>query len=676
MDRTEKTILFGCLGLVAFITCLVIACGVTLKASGLSSKVQSEINSWMGTEEVVTPTVESATSAPTISSHSFSESAQTTLDALANTEIPQADWIQLYSQFKGVTSVPQALTTAPGLYKNGDIAKFWVSDEDTNLYTQITATLQYQTNAIYFWVENGVDFNKSDLKKDAETFANKIYPTDQEFFGKEWIPGVDNDDHLYILYTRGMGSNVAGYESDSDEYLTQVQQYSNQHEMFYVNADVQSLSDPYTLSVMAHEFQHLIHAYHDGNEELWLNEGFSELASYLNGYDEGGFDQIFAADPDVDLTEWPNDSSATDIHYGSSFLFTAYLLDRFGEDTTKAVVADPLNGLNSLDDVFAKENLLDKETGKTITSDSFFQDWTLANYLDDSKIADGRYGYQRLTSLPDFTKSAATVACTSGAYKSEVSQYGTDYLLMNCDSPFTSNFSGVAANSILSVYPEDGSHYVWSNMADSSATTMTHEFDFTQVSGPIDLNYDVWYDIEEDFDFAYLLASTDGKNWQMLEMPSCTKQNSTGNNFGCGYNGQSDGWLHESVDLSQFAGHKVQLRFEYVTDAGVTGEGLVLDQVQIPQIGYQTSFETDDGGWQLNGFTRIENQIPQTFLVSVIYGSGDSARVTKYQVNSGEDLSIKIDQNEVKKPIILAVSGSSRYTRQKAGYQLTFTSLP
>jgi hypothetical protein len=673
MGRSEKILLFGCFGLVFLCSCVAIICGLTLKISGVLPKIQSELNTWVMNGGSQTPIAETPSSAPTQESHTFSESPCTTLNALTNTIIPQVDWIQLYSQFNGVTNIPRTLMTAPVQYIDGDTVKFWVSNEDTNINTQITATLQYQTDSIYFWVENGIEFNKDDLKKDAETFASKIYPTDQKFFGKEWIPGVDNDPHLYVLYTRGMGTDVAGYESDSDEYLSLVQPYSNQHEMFYINADVQRLSDPYTLSVMAHEFQHLIHAYHDGNEELWLNEGFSELASYLNGYDEGGFDQIFAANPDVDLIDWPNDASATDIHYGSSFLFTAYLLDRFGENTTKAVVADPLNGLNSLDDVFSKEHLIDGMTDKTVTSDTFFQDWTIANFLGDQKTVDGRYGYHALTDFLDFKSAQTTVDCDSNLHSGDVSQYGTDYVQLNCVSPFVLNFTGAVTNNILSEYPRTGSHYVWSNMADSSATTMTREFDFSQLSGPIALNYDVWYDIEQDFDFAYLLASTDDSNWKILDTPSCTKKNATGNNFGCGYSGKSNGWMHETVDLSQFAGKRVKLRFEYVTDAGVTGEGVVLDNLAIPQIHYETSFETDEGGWQLDGFIRIENQIPQTFLVSVIHGSGDAAIIEKYQVNSGEKLTINIDGNTL---TILVVSGSSRYTRQKAGYQFSLVAQP
>ena len=65
---------------------------------------------------------------------------------------------------------------------------------------------------------------------------------------------------------------------------------------------------PYTYGVLAHEFQHMIHWYRDRNESSWINEGFSELSTLLNGLDPGGFDYIYTSNPDLQLTDWPNDS--------------------------------------------------------------------------------------------------------------------------------------------------------------------------------------------------------------------------------------------------------------------------------------------------------------------------------------------------------------------------------
>ena len=667
MDRSEKILLFSFIGLICLCLCVAISGGIFLFAAKLLPELKNELL-------VILPTPTELESTEVIPSTEITKSALTdeisneTLDILKNTVVPSTDLITLAEKFKGMKNIPSSLTTPPVVYQLGDKRDFWTLNVDTNVNKKISATLAYMTDNVYFWVEDGIEVNNRDLKQLVETFANHIYPIDQEFFGKEWIPGVDNDAHLYILYARDLGEHLAGYNSDTDTVLPQAYPYANAHEMFAINADVQTLDDPYTLSVMAHEFQHLIHGYHDANEELWLNEGFSELATLLNGYDAGGFDTLFSYNPDIQLTEWPIDSDAADAHYGASFLFTTYLLDRFGEETTKAIIADPLNGLDSIDDVFKKNNVTDPQNGELMSADQLFMDWSLTNYLQDTSLAGGRFSYHNYSNAPKFSDTETISDCVTGSQAREVHQYGTDYIHFMCDGSYQLLFSGEPAVKVLPVDPIDGSHYIWSNKADVSDTTMTHEFDLSNVSGEVTLSYDMWYDLETDYDFAYLLASTDGQTWKILNTPSCTVDNISGNNYGCGYNGHSQGWQHETGDLTNFDGQKIWLRFDYVTDAAVTGEGLVLDNITIPQIGYQSSFESDNGGWDLQGFARIENQIPQTFLVTVIRKTDGKTEIEQHRVESGETLTIEMNVTSKTNDLTLVVSGATRYTRQLAKY--------
>ena len=135
--------------------------------------------------------------------------------------------------------------------------------------------------------------------------------------------------------------------------------------------------------------------------------------------------------------------------------------------------------------------------------------------------------------------------------------------------------------------------------------TLTREFDFTNQTGPLTMRYWTWYDLEKDYDYLYLTASLDGEDWQIQITPSGTAEDPSGNSYGWGYNGVSSGgagWIQEEVDLSDFAGKKVQLRFEYITDGAVNGEGFLVDDIEVPQIDYFADFETDDGGWSAEGF--------------------------------------------------------------------------
>ena len=80
-----------------------------------------------------------------------------------------------------------------------------------------------------------------------------------------------------------------------------------------------------------------------------------------------------------------------------------------------------------------------------------------------------------------------------------------------------------------------------------------------------------------------LRLSTPGSlaGWRTLANPdysSGTAEDPTGNSYGWGYTGKSGGgeaaeWIHEQVDISQFAGEEVYLRFEYITDTGVNWHG-------------------------------------------------------------------------------------------------------
>jgi len=615
-----------------------------------------------------TPKPTAATSAPGLS--------WDTLETLRNTIVPINDPADLARRLEGKGNIPATLAAPPAPLKVGDRQTFWVSNTDTNEYFQVKATLQYVTDHAYFWIEDGVSFKERELRDLAETFEKRIYPTNREFFGSEWTPGVDSDPHLYILYTRRLGNGIAGYFSSADEYPPAIQEYSNAHEMFVLNADSILLNEEFTYGVLAHEFQHMIHWYRDRNEETWLNEGFSDLAMFLNGYDIGGHDFIYVQDPDLQLNDWPTEQEQTTPHYGASFLFTTYFLDRFGEEATKALVAEPDNGLDSIDKVLAELKVTDPLSGEPITADDVVVDWLLASYLQDGTIADGRYTYHNYPHAPRAFETESLRTCSEALQSRQVHQYGADYIQIRCKGDITLHFAGETQVGVLPTDPYSGDYAFWSNKGDESDMTLTRTFDFSNVSAPLTLSYWTWYDLEEDFDYLYLEASLDGKSWQILTTPSGTDADPTGANYGWGYNGSSGGgprWIQEEVDLSQFAGQKVQLRFEYVTDAAVNGEGFLLDDVAIPQIGYFSDFENDDGGWQAQGFVRIANSLPQTFRLALIRDTGRQISVDPIALGPDNTADIPLNFESALNEAVLVVIGTTRFTRQVANYQLYFT---
>jgi immune inhibitor A len=129
----------------------------------------------------------------------------------------------------------------------------------------------------------------------------------------------------------------------------------------------------------------------------------------------------------------------------------------------------------------------------------------------------------------------------------------------------------------------------------------------------------MWYDIEEDWDYAYVQVSTDGgQMWDILAGPSSTSENPNGNSFGPAYTGASAGWIRETFDLDVYAGTQVLVRFEYITDDGVNRAGWLIDDVCVPELDLCDDFESGPGGWTEEGFVYSDNTVSQRYLVQLI----------------------------------------------------------
>ncbi len=649
-------------GIVAILLCC--ACVVIGAAGVVIYRTYQQIPTDFPTEFPPIDAPGAPTSTPEIDRPTSDSISTETIETLGNTLVPENSPYEIACRLQNICNVP---TTVPSkLYKLGDQETFWVTNVDTVENFQTKATLRYVGEYIYFWIENGVSYDEGDLKRLGDTFEDQMYPTDREFFGSEPSPGVDSDPRIYLLFVRGTGASNAGYFSTPDVYNPLIKEYSNGHEMFFFNADNLTLDSEETYSVLAHEFQHMIHFNTDRNESSWINEGFSMVASHINGY-PAYFDYDYVTNPDINLTDWSPEPGSNGPHYGQSFLYLTYFLDRFGEDATKEVVRHPENGLASIDETLTGLNITDPQTGKVVNADDVFMDWAATMWLQDESVGDGRYHYNNYPDAPNITASESISTCPTSTSGS-VNQYGIDYFTINCEGDHTLKFSGSTVAKLLPADAHSGKYAFWSNKGDESDMTLTREFDFTSVSAPITLSYSMWYDLETDYDYLFLEASTDGQTWQILTTPSCTSEDPSGNSFGCGYNGQTNDWQQEDVDLSQFAGKKVQIRFEYITDAAVNGEGFLLDDVRVDAAGYQSDFETDDGGWMAAGFARVENVLPQTYRLSIII-KGDTTTVTQIPVNADQTAEFPLTLKPGEEAILI-VTGTTRYTRLPAAYQV------
>ncbi len=603
-----------------------------------------------------------------------SAKAYQTRQLLAQAEVPVADPVELAERLQGVRGVPRVVADHAAPIPVGRVDTFWVQNVDTTEYFRIRATMVYATPHVYFWVEQGVDYRLADVQALVDAFETRIYPTNREFFGSEWTPGVDGDPHLHILYARNLGSWVAGYYGSNDQYPPQIHEYSNAREMFYISADVQSLTDEHTYSTLAHEFQHMIHWRGDGNEDSWVDEGFAELASFLNGYSTGGWDYAFAEDPDIPLTYWPS-GEESGVHYGQAFLVMAYFLDRFGEEATQALVFNPENGLDSVDSTLASLEIWDDLRERVTTADDFYADFAAAMLLLDPRVGDGRYSLTSYEDAPVLGTGNSFSTCPVAPPQAEVHQYGIDVIEIQCRGEYALDFAGATEVQVVPADPHSGVWAFWSNRGNVSDMTLTRAFDLSRVTGPVELSYWVWFDIEEDWDYAYVLVSADGgQTWEFVPTPSGTDYDPTGNSYGWGYTGTSGGgteptWIEEVVDLSSYAGEEILLRFEYVTDASVNGEGLLLDDISIPALGYHEDFEDGDDGWQAAGFVRLYNRLPQTFELMLVE-QGRRTRVTEIHLDEMNRATIPVTLGQEFDRVTLLVIGTARYSWRPATYSI------
>ncbi len=211
-----------------------------------------------------------------------------------------------------------------------------------------------------------------------------IYANEIDIFGEP--PDVDNNGKLFVLLIDVRDGFVEG---ESDTYvagyfdpLDQSSSKGNYSDIMYIDTNPANVTDNFTLGVVAHEMQHLIHYRYDTNESTWLNEGLSELAPRLLDLPGHSF-ASFLHDTNRPLNNF--DDSITD--YAKVGLWTFYMYKRFGVDLINEVVSRPENSLTSYEISLANIGQSD------LTKERILRDWFIANLVNDPDIANGRYSY-------------------------------------------------------------------------------------------------------------------------------------------------------------------------------------------------------------------------------------------------------------------------------------------
>jgi immune inhibitor A len=140
--------------------------------------------------------------------------------------------------------------------------------------------------------------------------------------------------------------------------------------------------------------------------------------------------------------------------------------------------------------------------------------------------------------------------------------------------------------------PFAGSKYYYSGAGDNLDNFMYKSFSLAAGST---LTAKVKYNIELDYDYAYVVVSTDGgAHWTGVSTNLSAAADPNGQNFGNGITGTSSGWVDLTANLSAYTGN-VLVGFRYWTDTNTGGFGLMVDDINVT--GFSTDGAETDTGW-------------------------------------------------------------------------------
>ncbi len=591
------------------------------------------------------------------------ESAYETLTAVTTTTLPERDMVALVSGLQGADLSPYAQTDLTH-FQPGDRDNFWYKETGSGKNIQIEAELRYQSDALNLWFEEGLQPRPEDVANAAARLEDAILPTNRAFFGAEWQPGVDGDNRVNILHLKELGHIGVAYFWSGDELPVSINPTSNQREMLYVSLKDAKLGSDNYFQAIAHELQHLIQWRVDKNEDGWLNEGMAELAAHVNGFSINRVDD-YVSHTDTQLTTLSHDPHEIAAHYAHSFFFTAYLLDRFGEEATHALVQHSASGPQGITAVL-------QELGTGLTFDDLFADWLVASILQSFGRGEGLYAYQSIE-LAKFKPYKLGNLSTPRAAAETVHQYGADYFTLHTTNPVTVVFTGTQQIPLFPTRPPSGEFFYASLPADESALSLTRPFDLSGLEEAT-LTFQTWYDIEEGWDYAYVMGSGDnGRSWQILPATSTTLDNPQGSSLGPGFTGKSGGgvdpiWQKETVDLSPIAGRSILLRFLSVTDGALTEAGFLIDDIAIPELGFLDDAEQENG-WASAGIVRASNTLPASFIVQRILIGADGVQVERLPLDENNRGEWRFPMDRNYDEAILIIAGNTPVSRAESPYE-------
>lgn len=217
-----------------------------------------------------------------------------------------------------------------------------------------------------------------------------------------------------------------------------------------------------------------------------------------------------------------------------SIIFKGYVKDLQGAPLQNATVTIETNQLQTvqtnISGYFEISGIFPGDYNITVQSEGFMPYQTSINILADLT-------YNFTLSPPSF-----------------IEEFDNGLALWTVQTPWA--ISNVSTNNVLQDSPTGN----YANNINKSAK-ITDSFDLTTSTYAI-VTYDLKNNLENAYDFLYFEISNNNTNWTTLKT----------------YTGVSD-WRNEIVNLSQYLGQNVYLRFRIKTDQNTTADGVSIDNV-------------------------------------------------------------------------------------------------
>ncbi len=129
----------------------------------------------------------------------------------------------------------------------------------------------------------------------------------------------------------------------------------------------------------------------------------------------------------------------------------------------------------------------------------------------------------------------------------------------------------------------EGNYSYYSGRANNLNNTMTTQVPYEVQAGDAFTFY-TWFNIEEDWDYAYVRISTDGgSSWQNLGGNITTNTNPNGSNQGNGITGRlntTETFEEAIFPLDDYVGEQALFQLAYITDTYVNEQGLYADNIE------------------------------------------------------------------------------------------------